>query len=231
MKGFYFAKKTEMIITFSNKKGGVGKSSLCVSLANYWANQGRSVCIFDADEQATLLRARNKDMRAFPECQPLFEIRPFIIKEEFDRLGLLLENFKKEEQRHYLFDLPGGSGAENLGIVTFSDYVIVPFQYEEFSIDSTGVFATVLQMLEKMNPALKRTAIFVPNMVDVRIGRVSDRKRWDDWDKSIDAVAIRSPRIPLKVCMQRRNTLFMSLEEQKCVLPCFEFITNQIFKN
>lgn len=219
-----------MIITFANKKGGVGKSSLCISLANYWASLGKSVSIFDADEQATLLRAREENIKSFPDCQSLYDIQPFIIKEEFDRLGMLMESYRKEE-RCYLFDLPGGSGAENLGVVTFSDYVIVPFQYEEFSIDSTGVFATVLQMLEQMNPALKRTAIFVPNMVDVRIGRVSDRKRWEDWDRSIDAVAIRSPRIPMKVCMQRRNTLFMSLEEQKCVSPCFEFITNKIFNN
>ena len=94
-----------------------------------------------------------------------------------------------------------------------------------------AVCSRVLKKLREAYPTLKREAIFVPNMVDTRIGRVSDRQRWDAWDKDIDNVAIRSPRVPLRVCLQRRNTLFQTPEELSCVSPCFEFISNIVLKN
>ena len=138
----------------------------------------------------------------------------------------------KQSGCRILFDTPGSVENElYMHIVLFSDFVIVPFQYEDFSIESTGEYATVLKKLREAYPTLKRETVFVPNMVDTRIGRVSDRQRWDAWDKDIDNVAIRSPRVPLRVCLQRRNTLFQTPEELSCVSPCFEFISNIVLKN
>jgi len=44
-----------MIITLTNSKGGVGKSTLAVSLAVEWAVRGRRVLVLDADPQGTTL--------------------------------------------------------------------------------------------------------------------------------------------------------------------------------
>ena len=222
--------KARMIVTFSNRKGGVGKSSLCVSLANYWSSQDIPVRVTDTDPQQSLLIAREIDMKKEITLQPKFDIQRFELYNELNKLPDYIRQLKQSGS-HILFDVPGGMGNDlYMHIVLFSDFVIVPFQYEDFSIESTGEYATVLKKLGEAYPTLKREVIFVPNMVDTRIGRAADRQRWDAWDRDIDSVAIRSPRVPLRVCLQRRNTLFQTLEELSCVSPCFEFITSLVFK-
>lgn len=42
-----------MVITFASSKGGVGKSTLAVSLAVEWSARGRRVLVLDADPQGT----------------------------------------------------------------------------------------------------------------------------------------------------------------------------------
>lgn len=220
-----------MIVTFSNQKGGVGKSSLCVSLANYWSSQDIPVLVVDADSQHSLLTAREMDKKKDTIHEPKFDIERFGLYNEINKLPDYMRQLK-QSGKHVLFDVPGGVGNDlYMHIVLFSDFVIVPFQYEDYSIESTGEYATVLKKLGEAYPALKREAIFVPNMVDTRIGRATDRQRWDAWDRDIDSVAIRSPRVPLRVCLQRRNTLFQTPEELSCVSPCFEFITSLVLKN
>lgn len=220
-----------MIITFSNRKGGVGKSSLCVSLANYWSSQDIPVLVIDTDPQQSLFTAREIDLKKGTTPEPKFDIRRFELYNELNKLPDYMRRLKQSGS-HVLFDVPGGMGNDlYMHIVLFSDVVIVPFQYEDYSIESTGEYATVLKKLSEAYPTLRREVIFVPNMVDTRIGRAADRQRWDAWDKDIDSVAIRSPRIPLRVCLQRRNTLFQTPEELSSVSPCFKFITNLIFKD
>ena len=204
---------------------------MCVLLANYLSALDFSVRVIDADPQHSLLNARKADLKSDENHSPLFEIQRFELHNQLNKLPEYVRELKKTGA-HVLFDAPGSM--ENdlyMHIVMLSDVVIVPFQYEEYSIVATGEYATVLKKLEEAYPMLKRIAIYVPNMVDTRVGRVADRKRWDAWDKDIDGVAIRSPRVPLRACIQRRNTLYMTPEEMVCVTPCFEFIVNRIFQN
>ena len=43
--------KNNKIIVFANQKGGVGKSTLCILLADYLAYWRKDVCIIDTDLQ------------------------------------------------------------------------------------------------------------------------------------------------------------------------------------
>lgn len=45
------------VIALFNRKGGVGKTSLCFHLAGHWAGQGRRVLCLDMDPQASLSQA------------------------------------------------------------------------------------------------------------------------------------------------------------------------------
>ena len=49
------------IIAFANQKGGCGKSTLCLLLANYLAWKKKSVCIIDTDIQQSLVLQRKDD--------------------------------------------------------------------------------------------------------------------------------------------------------------------------
>lgn len=220
-----------MIITFSNQKGGVGKSSLCVSLANYWSAKGIGLQVLDVDPQLSLVKFRAREMEADKQHEPRFEIIEFTLHKNITKAREFIIGLKKEET-HTLIDTSGSGLSElNMNIVLYSDVVIIPFQYEDYSIQSTGEYATIMKNLGNSFPEMKRTCIYVPNMVDTRIGRASDREKWDAWDASIDKVALRSPRVPLRVCLQRRNTLFQSEEELSCVTPCFSYITQKVMNS
>lgn len=219
-----------MIVTFSNQKGGVGKSSLCVSLANFWSAQGIGLQVLDVDPQHSLMKFRVQEESSDQQHKPKFEIKEFTLHKNISKAREFIMGLK-QEKIHTLIDSSGSGLSElNMNIVLYSDVVIIPFQYEDYSIQATGEYATLLKNLGNSFPDLKRTCIFVPNMVNTKIGRASDRLKWDAWDASIDKVALRSPRVPLRVCLQRRNTLYQTDDELNCVTPCFSYIT-QIVMN
>lgn len=43
-----------VVLTFTQQKGGAGKTSLAVHLGTYWASQGKSVALVDGDPQGSL---------------------------------------------------------------------------------------------------------------------------------------------------------------------------------
>ena len=50
--------QTPVIVTFANQKGGVGKTTLCVTFANYLLTKGVNVVVVDCDFQHSILKCR-----------------------------------------------------------------------------------------------------------------------------------------------------------------------------
>ena len=98
-----------MIVTFSNRKGGVGKSSLCISLANYWSAQDIPVRVIDVDPQQSLLTAREMDLKTDTAHLPKFDIQRFELYNELNKLPEYVRQLK-QSGCHILFDAPGGMG-------------------------------------------------------------------------------------------------------------------------
>lgn len=48
--------QTPVIVTFANQKGGVGKTTLCVTFANYLVMKGARVVVIDCDSQHSILK-------------------------------------------------------------------------------------------------------------------------------------------------------------------------------
>ena len=57
--------KNNKIIVFANQKGGVGKSTLCILLANYLSYWKKDVCIIDTDLQQSASLQREQDRLTF----------------------------------------------------------------------------------------------------------------------------------------------------------------------
>lgn len=213
-----------MTIVFSNQKGGVGKSTLCVSLANYWASQGLQVHVYDVDVQKTLTIARAEELKNEPDRHPLFEITSM----EIVTFCKQIESISKEPGL-VLIDLPGSFGKETIQILQSVDLVIVPFQYENYCLDATGRFGTQLDVILERSPIAHFKSVYVPNRINTNIGRKSDKAYWKMWEDAIRASALLSPIIPERACMQRRSTLYINPEERQCLSPCFEYIDNLIW--
>ena len=59
--------QTPAIVTFANQKGGVGKTTLCVTFANYLVAKGVRVVIIDCDFQHSILKCRKADLKKYGE--------------------------------------------------------------------------------------------------------------------------------------------------------------------
>ena len=67
-----------VIIVFANQKGGVGKSTLCLLLANYLVYWKKNVCIIDTDLQQSACLQRQIDEQQFG-TEPPYVIQSFPI--------------------------------------------------------------------------------------------------------------------------------------------------------
>ena len=59
--------QTPVIVTFANQKGGVGKTTLCVTFANYLVTKGVRVVVIDCDSQHSIIKCRKADIRKYGE--------------------------------------------------------------------------------------------------------------------------------------------------------------------
>ena len=59
------------IIVFSNRKGGTGKSTLCIQFANYLVSKGHNVAVLDADPQQSIIDLRNREVTTNPDVKVL----------------------------------------------------------------------------------------------------------------------------------------------------------------
>lgn len=217
-----------MIITFANRKSGVGKSSLCLALANYWASNNLPVKVIDVDPQQSLYNTRKKDLEVY-DIKPQYDILKYNLSEQLEECFKYIDELKKSKEL-ILFDTPAGVNSDIfMYLIMFSDYVIVPFKFETYSIDTTGRYSRALRMLEKLYPLQQRTVIYIPNMVDAKNGNFSLYNNISDCgSKTGTYFGNKSPNVPLRSCMQMRNSLFLEPETLTCVSPCFEYLTRII---
>ena len=82
--------KKNKIIVFANQKGGVGKSTLCILLADYLTYWKKDVCIIDTDLQQSATLQREQDRQTFEEEEP-YNIQSFEVSDP-KTMQMLMEN-------------------------------------------------------------------------------------------------------------------------------------------
>lgn len=184
--------KDGIVISFVNQKGGVGKSTIASIFANYLFAEGETkkmkldIAVIDADDlQQTLYRKREREKESLKAL--IEETSDAELKKQYKNLEDAyrvisissqdipnqIERLKKEFDI-ILIDLPGNMKQE--GVITayfLIDIMMIPFQPNEFDIDSTiqfynllmddviegrkknGLQTTVGGILNRVNPSTK----------------------------------------------------------------------------
>lgn len=149
-------------VLFSNIKGGVGKSSLCVLFAHYLTAKGEDVAVVDNDIQRTIARQRARDKEQRPNAKLPWEVYSVF---DFDAKGDMrkLLPVLKEQDGWILVDCPGNMETERLiPVFEAADAVVVPITYSDNDLDATvELFVPVLRQINE-----KATLIFAPNRIN-----------------------------------------------------------------
>ncbi len=120
------------IVVVANPKGGVGKSTLATNIAGYFASQGHSVMLGDADRQ--------QSSRLWLNLRPA-TARPISTWE----VSADLIAKPPKGTSHVVLDTPAGlHGWRFNDVIKMADRVIVPLQPSIFDIFATRDFLTQL---------------------------------------------------------------------------------------
>lgn len=115
------------VVVIANPKGGVGKSTLSTHVAGYFASQGHSVMLGDADKQHS---SRLWLSLRPPQARP---IRSWELQDEVAR--------PPKGTTHVVLDTPAGlHGRRFKDIMKLADRVLVPLQASVFDIFATRAF-------------------------------------------------------------------------------------------
>ena len=200
-----------MVILVGNQKGGAGKSTLTILLANYLTTlRNLKVTVLDMDYQQSLVTKSEK--AKVLDNLPLYEIIPCDLK----HFPMLLKVLNQNKKEIVLIDLPGKMDDDGLIPVFLSgNIVICPFNYDEFSVDSTLLFAMVIKKINNEAPI-----VFVPNRLKASV-------KYDtqiEVNKALQNFGVISPAISDRIDFQRVNTLHIPTTILPVILPVLDLI-------
>lgn len=203
-----------MVVLIGNQKGGAGKSTLTLLLANYLTSvHNQKVTVLDMDYQQSISSKHEKSK--ILENEDPYEI----VSVDLAQYPILLKVLTKNPKETVLIDLPGKMDDDGLiPVILSGDLILSPFSYDEFSVDSTLLFAMVATKINKKAPL-----IFIPN-------RLKSNVRYDtrlEVDKVLSKFGTIAPGIADRIDFQRVTTL----HTPAIVLPIIIPILNMIYDN
>lgn len=207
-----------MNFIFGNQKGGVGKSTLAVSAANYLANDRNwPTTIIDMDYQQSI-------SQKFDKAKVLENQEPYqVLASNLESFPLLQERvLSKTQQDAVLIDLPGKLDDDGLIAVFESAGVMVcPFSYDEFTYESTILFTVVFR---RINPEAK--IFFVPNRIKANV-KFEIMSEVNEQLLKFGAV---TSNVPDRIDFQRISTFQTPPTLTSIVKPVFESIFECLWK-
>ena len=201
--------QTPVIVTFANQKGGVGKTSLCVTFANYLVTKGVRVVVIDCDFQHSIMKCRKSNIKRYGEELIPYEVWSYEVNDNNAMTSLVEKLHNDPEIDVALMDSPGSLMANGLvPMFVNSDIIVVPFHYDLVTVPSTASFLMFLDRLRKMVGAKMKARLFiVPNQHDLRVGRRSELLLWDNTRETFSNYGYVTAKIPKRADMERFSTI------------------------
>lgn len=223
--------QTPVIVTFANQKGGVGKTTLCVTFANYLVTKGVRVVVVDCDFQHSILKCRKSDIRKYGADTVPYSVdeREANDKKEMTELMETLHNDPSIEVA--VIDSPGSLKVGGLvPMFVNSDIIVIPFHYDLVTIPSTASFLLFLDRLRSVVGEGMKTQLFmVPNLHDGRVGKRSELLIWENARETFSNYGYVTPKIPKRADMERFSTIAALDLQNSIVTPVFDKIYAAIF--
>jgi chromosome partitioning protein len=206
-----------MVIIIGNQKGGAGKSTLTLLLANYLTqNKKCKVTVLDMDYQQSISQKFEK-AKILENAEP-YEVLAFGLADFPMMAGTIRDNPKEI----VLIDLPGKLDDDGLiGVFKSAQVAICPFAYDEFSFESTIPFALVLK---KINPEVH--LLFVPNRIKANVKYEIKA----DVNEQLNQLGHVTEAIADRIDLQRTNTLQTPINVQALLLPVFDRVFREFIQ-
>ena len=167
------------IISFSNQKGGVGKTTTCVNMAAYLARAGKKVLLVDLDPQgnATTGLGFSKGGLKKSVYNVIIEdeaVKDNVLETELEGLFLLPSNidlagaevdlvYKKNRERvlktalekekgafdYILIDCPPSLGLLTINALSAADSAIIPIQSEYYALEGLSQLMNTISLVKQ----------------------------------------------------------------------------------
>lgn len=167
------------IISVSNQKGGVGKTTTTVNLAAYLAEKGKKVLIIDMDPQGNAgfgigINAEEIQTTIYEVMIGEITVKQAIFKTDVDGLFLIPSNINlsgaqvdlldsdgnefilkkildeiKDNFHYILIDCPPSLGILTLNSLVAADSVMIPLQCEYYALEGLSQLLRIISMVQE----------------------------------------------------------------------------------
>lgn len=124
------------IVAVVAEKGGVGKTTLALSLAVAAVQAGRKVAVLDLDPQATAAQWTDRRTPEFP----------WVVATPASRVKAAIESAKGQGVDFLVIDTPPHAGTDAVEAARCAEMVLVPMEPHLYSLETLPKIANLLQL-------------------------------------------------------------------------------------
>lgn len=213
------------------ERGGVGKTTLCVTFANYLVTKGVRAVVVDCDFQHSIMKCRKADIKKYGEEAVPYDVLAYEANDKQAMTALMEKLHNDPSIDVVLMDSPGSLKAEGLiPMFVNSDIIVVPFHYDLVTVPSTASFLLFIDRLRRaVGGRMKARLFIVPNLHDGRVGKRSELELWENTGKTFANYGLVTDNIPKRADMERFSTVAELDMQAGIVSPVFDKIYAGIF--
>lgn len=203
------------IIVVANQKGGVGKSTVVMLLANYLVQEIRvSVgAIIDTDFQKSVVKMREENLVKYKgtNLAPMYQVVEYPL-DEYKQIPRFIAQLR-ETRSTYIIDTPGTLTEQGIfAFIALADYVICPLDFDKMTLSSTTEFLIYWDKFKasakkQTGLDIKTKVILVPCRKPKAVGTRDEIELWNMIKDGYAKLYYVVPEIPQSADIRRCDTM------------------------